>query len=50
MKGKMNMKKQYIIPSVEVMSVSTVLMQAFGEASMPRDPFTAPKRREAEVF
>ena len=44
------MKKQYIIPSVEVMSVSTVLMQAFGEASMPLDPFSSAPKRNPDVF
>ena len=46
----MDMKKQYIIPSVEVLSVSTVLMQAFGEASMPHDPFSSAPRRKTDVF
>ena len=44
------MKKQYIIPSVEVMTVSTVLMQKTGEASLLPGPGNAPKQREPEVF
>ncbi len=39
------MKKQYISPLTEVMNVNTVVMQAFGEASMPKDPFSAPGRK-----
>ncbi len=46
----MDMKKQYMIPSVEVMSVSTVLMQKTGEASVLPGPGGAPKRKETEVF
>ena len=39
------MKKQYMIPSVEVMTVSTVLMQKTGEASLlPGPGSSAPKR------
>ncbi len=43
------MKKQYIIPSVEVMTVSTVLMQKTGEASLLPGPGGAP-RRKTDVF
>ena len=42
------MKKQYISPLCEEMSMNTVVMQAFGPASMPDDSFNssnpAPKR------
>ena len=41
-------KKQYISPLSEVTHLSTdVIMEAFGPASMPTDPFSspAPKRR-----
>ena len=38
------MKKQYIIPSVEVMSVSTVLMSKTGEASLLPGPGSIPAR------
>ncbi len=47
------MKKQvYISPLSEVMLLgSDVIMDAFGPASLPIDPFApAPKRRETEVF
>ncbi len=38
-------KKVYMIPSVEVMTVSTVLMQKTGEASvLPGPGSSAPKR------
>jgi hypothetical protein len=41
-------KMQYISPLIEVMSMNTVVMQAFGPASMPDDSFNssnpAPKR------
>ncbi len=40
------MKKQYIIPFVEVMAVSTVLMQKTGEASVLPGPGGAPAPRE----
>ena len=45
-------KKTYIIPLSEVMLLgSDVIMDAFGPASLPIDPFApAPKRRETEVF
>ena len=46
-------KKTYIIPLSEVMLLgSDVIMDAFGPASMPDDPFgnNAPKRHETEVF
>ena len=43
------MKKQYIIPSVEVMSVSTVLMSKTGDASLLPGPGGAPKRK-TDVF
>ena len=43
------MKKQYMIPSVEVMSVSTVLMSKTGEASVLPGPGGAP-RRKTDVF
>ena len=43
-------KKQYIVPLSEVTHLdSYILMQAFGPASMPKDPFTAPKRK-TDVF
>ncbi len=42
----MDMKKQYIIPSVEVMSVNTVLMSKTGEASVLPGPGGAPAKRE----
>jgi len=42
------MKKQYIFPQVEVMQFgSDVIMEAFGPASMPSDPFAAPERKPA---
>lgn len=38
-------KKQYIAPLSEVtLFESDVIMQAFGPASMPKDPFSAPER------
>ena len=44
-------KKKYIIPLSEVMQLgSDVIMDAFGPASVPKDPFSAPKQRETEVF
>ena len=43
-------KKQYINPLTEVAHVNTLLMQALGEASMPKNPFAAPERRKTEVF
>ena len=43
------MKKQYMIPSVEVMSVSTVLMSKTGDASLLPGPGSAP-RRKTDVF
>ena len=44
-------KKAYMIPFVEVMTVSTVLMQKTGEASVLPGPGNAPKRNaEPEVF
>ena len=44
-------KKQYILPLSEVTHLgSGILMEAFGPASMPKEPFTAPKRRTTEVF
>ena len=43
-------KRQYIVPQTEVMQLGTsVIMEAFGPASMPKDPLTAPKRK-TEVF
>ena len=35
-------KKQYIVPTVEVMNVGACMM--YGEASLPKDPFSAPER------
>ena len=43
-------KREYIVPFVEVMTVSTVLMQKTGEASVLPGPGGAPKRKETEVF
>lgn len=43
-------KKAYIVPFVEVMTVSAVLMQKTGEASVLPGPGGAPKRDEPEVF
>ena len=43
-------KSEYIVPAVEVMTVSTVLMQKTGEASVLPGPGGAPKRKETEVF
>jgi len=37
-------KKVYMVPAVEVMTVSTVLMQKTGEASLLPGPGSAPKR------
>ena len=40
-------KKHYTSPLIEVIGMNTVVMQAFGPASMPTDPGTsnpAPKR------
>lgn len=38
-------KKQYIAPlSGVTLFESDVIMQAFGPASMPKDPFSAPER------
>ena len=36
-------KKQYVLPVVEIMSVGAYMM--YGEASLPKDPFSAPARR-----
>ena len=43
-------KKAYIVPFVEVMTASTVLMQKTGEASVLPGPGGAPKRKETDVF
>lgn len=44
-------KKQYIAPISEVTHLgSGILMEAFGPASMPHDPFAAPARRKTKVF
>ena len=43
-------KSEYIVPAVEVMTVSTVLMQKTGEASLLPGPGGAPKRKETDVF
>lgn len=40
-------KQQYISPLCEVLSMNTVVMQAFGPASMPGDPTSAPAKRNA---
>jgi len=32
-------KKLYSCPQIEVLRINTLLLQAFGEASMPEDPF-----------
>ena len=42
-------KRQYIFPQTEVMNFgSDVIMEAFGPASMPSDPFAgAPERKKA---
>lgn len=43
-------KKQYHTPLTEVTHLgSDILMQAFGPASLPKDPFTSPKRK-TDVF
>ena len=42
-------KREYMIPAVEVMTVSTVLMQKTGEASVLPGPGGAP-RRKTDVF
>ena len=36
-------KKQYVLPVVEIMCVGAYMM--YGEASLPKDPFSAPARR-----
>lgn len=41
-------KKKYILPHVETVTVSGGYMM-YGPASLPKDPFSAPKRR-TEVF
>jgi len=44
-------KRQYIIPQSEVMQFGTdVIMEAFGPASTPKDPFAAPKPRRTKAF
>lgn len=40
-------KKLYMAPQTEVMNMNTVVMQAFGPASMPGDPTSAPAKRNA---
>lgn len=43
-------KKQYIVPRNEVVLLGpNVIMTAFGPASMPEEPSSAPKRK-TEVF
>ena len=46
------MKKQYIIPTTDVLLVNTQLMTVYHEASMPSDPLAAPARHgsKSEVF
>ena len=41
-------KKQYINPSMEVVTVSGGYMM-YGPASLPKDPFSAPERRSDPV-
>ena len=36
-------KKQYVLPVVEIMCVGAYMM--YGEASLPKDPFSAPASR-----
>ena len=43
-------KKQYIAPLSEVTHLGSGILLAFGPASMPKDPFSAPVRRRTEVF
>ena len=45
-------KKIYSIPQTEVLQLETsVIMEAFGPASMPTDPFSSPApKRKTEVF
>jgi len=43
-------RKLYICPQVEVVRINTSLMQAFKEASMPKDPFSSAPKRRTEVF
>jgi hypothetical protein len=45
------MKKQYIFPQTEVMQLGTsVIMEAFGPASAPKDPFASAPKRRTKVF
>lgn len=44
-------KKLYSCPQIEVLRINTLLLQAFGEASMPSNPFDqsgAPERRSGK--
>ena len=47
-------KQQYISPLCEVLSMNTVVMQAFGPASMPNDQFNgsnpAPAKHATDAF
>ena len=36
-------KKLYSCPQIEVLRINTLLLQAFGEASMPSNPFSGPE-------
>ena len=44
------MKKIYNTPQIEVTHLGSGILLAFGPASMPKDPFSAPVRRRTEVF
>ena len=43
-------KKQYIDPSVEVLSLETTVLRVGGEASAPPDKFQGAPARRTEVF
>jgi hypothetical protein len=45
------MKKIYNTPQTEVMQLETsVIMEAFGPASAPKDPFASAPKRRTKVF
>lgn len=44
-------KKLYSCPLIEVVCINTLLLQAFGPASMPEDPLNnAPSQRSEPAF
>lgn len=43
-------KKLYSRPQIEVVCVNTLLLQAFGSASMPLTPFSTAPQHRVKVF